>query len=91
MICLVDLQGTFNTLYETKEDSQEQNAHCNPESVPHMAISPVVPPLRQSGWSRFIEGLLQDNESIVPVLECLDLSVLKAQFLAVLDMLINHW
>src|ERR1700761_7286438 len=89
MKCFIHLKSPFNALYNTKEQSQNQNKNSNPESVPLNSISSVVPPLCDGTRSRFVEYLLQDHKSIIPVHKPFYLALFWPQNAAIYSFLIQ--
>ena len=71
MVCLVDLQSTFNALDKTKEDGQNENQHGDPECGPLNFVSAVMPKALDRGRILLIEPFFQRQELIAPVLEIL--------------------
>lgn len=75
IVSLVDLQSSFDRLYESKEDGKSQNQHCYPECVPLHPIASVMPPLTKSARSRLIKSLLENHQPVSPEFEMFDLAM----------------
>ena len=88
--CLVNLQGTLDTLHSPEEYRKHQHKSCNPESVPLCAFPPVIPPLWQVARLRLIEDLLQDNKAVMPEFEALDAAVIRPQMAALSNLLVEE-
>lgn len=69
--CFIHLQGPFHALHKTKEKSHNKHKRSNPERVPLHPIPLAKPSLRKSHGIRFVKGLFQDDESVVPEAEIL--------------------
>lgn len=84
IVRLVHLQGTFNTLYQTKKHREAHNqCYRKPEVIPLNWFSSVSPPLLHGFWLGIIKGFLQDGEAFMPVLELLNLSILWSQVVTI--------
>ena len=78
----VHLQPTFNALHHREEygqDGQDQDPKRNPEGVPLRSVAPIVPELRQRARPGFVVYLFQDQKSIMPISEVVDLPFFSIQ------------
>lgn len=82
MESFINLQSSFNTLHQANNKCQCQGSRSNQEWVSLHAFASVIPPLTPRSGFRFVKDLLQDNETVAPVLELIDLPVLSSQLTA---------
>jgi hypothetical protein len=75
MIHLVHLQSPLQDLHQTKESREQKNQYRHPERAPLRAIASIVPPLMERARARLIKNLFQDDQSVTPILEMLELSI----------------
>ena len=87
IIRLIDLKGSLDALYQTKEYCQDQDQYSHPKGVPLNTVAPVIPPLGECAWPGVIENLFQDHQPVVPILEMLDLAIICSK-ISTLD---NSW
>jgi len=77
-----DLHRTLHALHQPKENGQARNQrHSKPEIIPLHRFPAIFPPLRYTLWFRFVKNLLQNNETIVPVVKIADLTVFGCKVL----------
>lgn len=74
-ISLINLQRPLNTLYQTRKRRDDQHQDGHPEGIPLRPIPTITPPLPEGARRGVVVGLLQDDESVSPEVEALDLSV----------------
>src|SRR6266536_6200841 len=75
----ISLQSSLNRLYQAEDDRQAQNKCGYPEGIPLHALPTVIVPLLDCLWLRVIEDLLQNDESVPPKLEVVNLAVLRTK------------
>ena len=80
MVSYPYLPTTLDTLNDSKENCTKYQQYSNPEPLHTFPI--VKPPLFDRSWTRIIEMLLQDNKSIMPVIEMVDLTPLELELAA---------
>lgn len=76
---VISLNSTLDSLSKPKKDRQKQNNSCNPKCIPLHLFPPVTPPLSNIAWLSLVKCLLQDDESIVPVVKLVDISIFNLQ------------
>lgn len=77
MICLPYLPASFDTLNNPKEQGTNHQEDRHPEPLNSFPV--IKPPLLDGSWTRIIKVLLQDDESVMPKMEVVNLSFLQLQ------------
>lgn len=78
MVSFVSLQSAFDALNNAKEDGQKEDPDRNPKGVPLNPLPSVPPSLPYCFRLSLVKYLLQDNESVAPAPESIDLSVVRS-------------
>ena len=91
MIGLIRLHSSLDALHQSKEDRQKEDENRNPKSIPLIPVSTIVPPLAEHFRPALIERLLQYDQSIMPELIRLNLSIIEMQLTDFGQMLVNRW
>ena len=75
MIRLINLHSTFHRLDHPKEEGHPNNqCHSQPKIIPLHRLPSVTPPTLESPWLCFVEDLLEDDETVPPVVEVFNLT-----------------
>lgn len=77
-----NLQSSFNWLDYAKEHSQSEHKGSNPKGVPLNTFTLISPPLRDSVRFRVVEYLFDNHETVMPIVEVLNLTVFGIQWSA---------
>jgi hypothetical protein len=79
MIGLVHLQRPLDALHKAEEKRKEQDKNCNPKCIPLDSLPSVIPPLRHGVRFSGVEDLFQHDETVSPVIELLNLPVVRSE------------
>jgi hypothetical protein len=75
MIRLINLHSTFHRLDHPKEEGHPNNqCYSQPKIIPLHRLPSVTPPTLESPWFCFVEDLLEDDETVPPEVEVLNLT-----------------
>ncbi len=85
----INLQRAFDTLNHSEEDGRGENQDGHPEGVPLDRVPAIIPPLPQPARAGLVEGLLQDDQSVVPEGKLLEPPVLSSQASSLGDALVQ--
>lgn len=88
VISVVDLPSAFDTLDKGEDECPRANHKSEPEPLDTTSV--VDPPLLASSRFCLVEKLLENDQSVVPKVEVVDLARLCAQNTAVYSSIVKH-
>ena len=74
-----NLHPPFQALHYTKENRRREDQNCHPKGIPLHRVAAVVPPVAQGSRIRLVKRLLEDDKTVMPVVEALEAPVVYAQ------------
>jgi hypothetical protein len=81
MVSLPHLPTPLHALDDAEEDSANNQDNRHPKPLDPLAV--IKPPLSNRSGLGVVEELFQNNQSVVPELEMVDLSILQLELAAI--------